>query len=61
MDLRAAAARYPDLGPYRRTGTWEPARLERWFAEERPFGIEREAVMDALERLAGATASGAEG
>jgi len=61
MDLRAAAARYPDLGPYRRTGTWEPARLERWFAEQRPFGIEREAVMDALERLAGATASGAEG
>ncbi len=61
MDLRAAATRYSDLRPYVHAGSWEPARLERWFVEQRPFGIEREAVMGAMERLAEATASGGRG
>lgn len=61
MDLRVAATHYSNLGPYVHAGRWAPARLERWFVEQRPLGIEREAAMGAMERLAEATASGDRG
>ncbi len=55
MDLRAAAALFPDLRPYRRVGEWVPGELERWMEEQRVFGVDRAATLAAFDRLAEAT------
>jgi 5'-3' exonuclease len=57
MDLRAAAAHYPSLAPYRAAGSWDDDTLRAWLDEQRAFGIEREATLAAFERLAEATAT----
>lgn len=52
MDLRLAAASYPDLSPYRRQGTWDEAAFRAWFKEQRIAGVESTAVVRAMEVIA---------
>jgi DNA polymerase-1 len=52
MDLRLAAAGYPDLSDYRQQGTWDEVAFRAWFKEQRIAGVENEAVVRAMEALA---------
>ncbi len=61
MDLRAAAALYPDLRPYTRRGQWDEAALRAWLREERLAGIDTEAVVTGCAALAGAEQSAGSG
>ena len=52
MDLRLAAANYPDLAPYRKDGQWDEAYFRGWVKDERIAGLEVEAACRALEVIA---------
>ena len=51
MDLRLAAARYPDLSPYRRRGTWDEGAFRAWVAEQRIAALDLEAACVTMRRL----------
>src|SRR5690606_9886030 len=54
MDLRHAAKHHPSLEEYTTQGTWDEAVFARWLKEDvRPGNLDQEAVVRALERLAG--------
>jgi hypothetical protein len=53
MDLRLAAANYPDLAPYRTAGKWDEALFRAWVKEQRFSALEIEAACQCLERIAG--------
>ena len=55
MDLRKAAAGYPDLGPYTAEGSWDERAFRAWVAEQRIAGVEVEAACRAFEAIASAT------
>lgn len=52
MDLRLAAAGYPDLGPYAIRGTWNESGVRAWLQAARLGNIDTEAVREALEAIA---------
>lgn len=52
MDLRLAAASYPDLSGYARRGEWDEMGFRAWFAEERIAGVESTGVVRAMEAIA---------
>jgi hypothetical protein len=53
MDLRLAAANYPDLAPYRTTGAWDEPLFRAWVKEQRFSALEIEAACQCLGRVAG--------
>jgi len=53
MDLRLAAESYPALAEYRRQGTWDEAVFRAWFKEQRIAGVENDAVVRAMDAIAG--------
>ena len=57
MDLRAAAERFPDLGTYTRTGTWDEAKFREWVKEQRIAGLDVNAACRAMESLASAASA----
>lgn len=52
MDLRVAAARYPDLTPYRRRGSWDESGFRAWVARQRIAALDVEAACSTMARLA---------
>jgi DNA polymerase-1 len=54
MDLRAAARRYPDLAPYRRTGTWDEGGFRGWLAELRASRLEPDGAVAVIQGIAAA-------
>ena len=52
MDLRLAAARYPDLAPYRRRGLWDESSFRAWVAQQRIAALDVEAACSTMARLA---------
>lgn len=52
MDLRLAAARYPDLAPYTRRGTWDEPAFRAWVAGQRIAALDLEAACITMRRLA---------
>jgi 5'-3' exonuclease len=61
MDLRAAAERFPDLGAYTRTGTWDEATFREWVKEQRIAGLDVNAACRAMESLASIDGRDAQG
>lgn len=55
MDLRAAAARFPDLDGYTLRGTWDENAFRGWVKEQRIAGLDVNAACRAMEALAKAT------
>jgi len=53
MDLRLAAESYPALAEYRQQGTWDEAVFRAWFKEQRIAGVENDAVVRAMDAIAG--------
>ena len=51
MDLRLAAARYPDLSSYGRRGMWDEAQFRAWVGEQRIAALDLEAACVTMRRL----------
>jgi DNA polymerase I len=51
MDLRLAAANYPDLAPYRTTGKWDEPLFRAWVKEQRISALEIEAAVACMGRI----------
>src|SRR5690606_37183888 len=45
MDLRAAAARYPDLEPYKQRGRWDPNAFRAWLKSLRAARLDEDAAV----------------
>lgn len=52
MDLRHAAANYPDLTAFRRAGVWNEAGFRAWAAANRAHGFDLEAAVETMRQLA---------
>lgn len=56
MDLRAAAANYPDLSQLLKRGRWDEAGFRAWVAEQRIAALEIEAACRCMAAMAGGSA-----
>lgn len=52
MDLRKAAASFPDLSAWSTTGAWDEPAFRAWVKEQRIPGVELEAACRAFESVA---------
>ena len=54
MDLRLAAKRYPDLGPYRRRGEWDEAGFRGWLKQLRAGRLDPDGAVAVMAGIAAA-------
>jgi DNA polymerase-1 len=52
MDLRQAATRYDDLGPYRRQGTWDESAFRGWLEELRAARLDTDGAAATIAGVA---------
>ncbi len=52
MDLRLAAQSYPDLDPYRVSGTWDEASFRHWCTDQRIAALDLDSTCRAFAAIA---------